>query len=91
MATLAIDINQLDPSDLLSKIEHGDTVWLTCNGQTVATVSPTIRLVSEPQQPATRQVGKWTLGLLQDVSIPASFDDPLDDELLDLFEGRSSP
>ncbi len=36
----------------------------------------------------TQQVGKWTLGLLQGVDIPNSFNDPLDDELLDLFEGK---
>ena len=35
-----------------------------------------------------RQISKWTLGLLQGVDIPNSFDDPLDDELLDLFEGK---
>ena len=43
---------------------------------------------NSPQPANTRQVGKWTLGLLQGVDIPTSFDDPLDDELLDLFEGK---
>lgn len=43
----------------------------------------------QPYPPTnTRQVGKWTFGLLQGADIPTSFDDPLDDELLDLFEGK---
>lgn len=88
MLTLAVDAGHIEFADLLDKIEHGETVILTRNGKTIAEVSPSNQ---QPPTPSahTRQVGKWTLGLMQNVTIPASFDDPLDDELLDLFEGKS--
>ncbi|MEC7119714.1 MAG: hypothetical protein VXW65_07415 [Pseudomonadota bacterium] len=86
MATLAIDINQLNPSDLLRKIQHGDTVWLTCNGQTVATVNPTV----SQQTPAKgEQLGSIRIGTMQgQFTVSEDFDAPLPNDLLNAFEGQ---
>ena len=86
MATLAIDINQLNPSDLLRKIEHGDTVWLTCNGQTVATVNPT---ASQKTLVKGEQLGSIRIGTMKgQFTVSEDFDAPLPDALLNAFEGQ---
>lgn len=64
-------------SQLIEEVEHGDEVVITRRGVEVARLVPS-------RAPTKRQFGRdeglWTL--------PADFDDPLPDDLLDLFEGK---
>ncbi len=66
-------------SKLLKRVEAGEEIAITRSGDVVA------RLV--PPEPASRTPLVWgtAKGLF---TVPDDFDDPLDDELLDLFEGR---
>lgn len=85
MATLAIDLAQFNLNDVLNKIEHGDTVMLMQNGRSVAQITPTFNPNNQP----VRMIGKWPAGLLKGVlHVPDDFDAPLDNDLLDRFEGK---
>jgi prevent-host-death family protein len=64
-------------SRLLRQVEEGDEVVLEREGRPVA------RLV--PLEPRGRRCAGQLAGRLH---VPDDFDDPLSDDLLDLFEGR---
>ncbi len=78
MQTVNIHAAKSQLSRLIEAVEAGEEVVIARAGKPVA------RLVSmTPAQPAPRRLG--TLDGRYDLDV---FDDPLPDDLLDLFEGR---
>ncbi len=65
-------------SKLLERVERGEEIVIARAGRPIA------RLVPEPQRPKRRQLGTAK----GQIVIHESFDDPLPDWLLDLFEGK---
>jgi len=67
-------------SEILAAVEEGESVVICRRNQPIAELRP---LPKKPSQPRP-------IGLAKDeFEIPASFFDPLPDDLLDLFEGRA--
>ncbi|WP_425615658.1 type II toxin-antitoxin system Phd/YefM family antitoxin [Anatilimnocola sp. NA78] len=79
MNTVSWQDLQRDPSSLLQRIEAGESLLLTNNGLTIAELRPVAR----------SPVGQRPIGLAEgEFVVPADFDAPLSDEVLDAFEGR---
>lgn len=69
-------------SEYLAQVEAGETVIIARRNKPVARLVP-----AEPQQMKKRR----PIGLAKGCGhVPPEFFDPLDDELLDLFEGKTS-
>jgi prevent-host-death family protein len=66
-------------SALLDRVERGETVVITRHNKPVAELRPV--------QTATRGLRPWGLAKGEFV-VPDDFNDPLPDDLLDLFEGK---
>ncbi|MDX1604608.1 MAG: type II toxin-antitoxin system prevent-host-death family antitoxin [Candidatus Competibacterales bacterium] len=69
-------------SEYLARVEAGETVIIARRNKPVARLVP-----AEPEQPKKKR----PIGLAKGCGhVPPEFFDPLDDELLDLFEGRTA-
>jgi prevent-host-death family protein len=65
-------------SKLLKRVEAGEEITITRSGEVVARLVPPV----EPKRGLVLGTARGEVWIADD------FDDPLDDELLDLFEGR---
>jgi antitoxin (DNA-binding transcriptional repressor) of toxin-antitoxin stability system len=88
MITLALDPANTELAFLIDQIEHGETITLTKDGKPVAQIFPFTQNSSE----CGRQLGSVRVGMMKGlIDVPDDFDDPLPDDLLDLFEGKGKP
>ena len=78
MAEVGVHEAKTNFSKLLRRVAMGEEIVITRNREVVA------RLVPPEGAPKRRQFGTGR----GDFTVPEDFDAPLDDELLDLFEGR---
>ena len=74
--TVDLHVAQADLSALIERVRLGEEVVITDAGRPVA------RLVAERRQPRQPGSGKGQFWMSDD------FNDPLPDDLLDLFEGK---
>lgn len=67
-------------SEYLARVEAGETVTICRRNVPIAELRPVRKTPAEPRP----------IGLAEgQVKVPPEFFEPLDDELLDLFEGRA--
>ena len=66
-------------SRYIKKVEHGETIVLARRNQPVAEIRPILKKIRR-RRPMGLCAGEFV--------VPADFDAPLPDDLLDLFEGR---
>lgn len=66
-------------SKLLKRVALGEKITIASRGKTVAVLGPA------PPEESGRKLGRFK-GMFE---VPADFDKPLDDELLDLFYGKA--
>ena len=66
-------------SEYLERVENGETVTICRRNVPIAELRPAAPVTREPR-PIGLMKGRFT--------VPATFFEPLDDALLDLFEGR---
>ena len=69
-------------SRYIERVERGETIIICKRNMPVAEIRP---LAAERKKPRPIGLGKGT------ITIHPTFFDPLDDELLDLFEGKGLP
>lgn len=67
-------------SALLDRVERGETIIITRHNEAVAELRPIAA-------PRTQKLRPWGLYEGQ-FTVPDDFNDPLPDDLLDLFEGK---
>lgn len=66
---------------LINRVERGETFTLTRNNQPVAELGPVMLTPRKGLRP-------WGLAK-REFTMPDDFNDPLPDDLLDLFEGKA--
>ncbi len=79
MATISISAAKANLSRLVDQAAAGEDIIITRHGRRVA------RLTALEAGPRKRRLG----GLKGRMRLPDSFDDPLPDWLLDMFEGKA--
>jgi prevent-host-death family protein len=79
--TVNIHAAKTQLSRLLEQVEAGEEIVIARAGKPIA------RIVPLGQAPPRRRLGL----LAGEFTVPADFDAPLSDELLDLFEGKDDP
>jgi len=84
MQTVDIRAAKTNLSRLLDAAAAGEEIIITRAGQPVARLVALLPAEPPPAPKARRKLG----GLAGKITIPPDFDDPLPDDLLDLFEGR---
>ena len=88
MITRALNPANTELASLIDQIEQGETITLTKDGKPVAQIFPFNQNLSE----YGRQLGSFRVGMMKGlIDVPDGFDDPLPDDLLDLFEGKDKP
>ena len=79
MAQLTAEEIQRDPGELLARVEAGETIVIVRDDRPIAEIKPIAH-----QRDALRPFGLCA----GEFVVPAEFDEPLPDDLLDDFEGR---
>ncbi len=80
MLTINVADAKAHLSEYLDRVEAGETVIICRRNVPIAELRPTVSSSREPRP----------IGLMKgQFEVPPSFFEPLDDELLDLFDGRS--
>ncbi len=80
MQTVNIHVAKTHLSRLLDEVAAGAEIVIARAGRPVARLVP----LERPSLPARRQLGR----LAGQLTVPADFDAPLPDDILDSFEGR---
>ena len=78
MSTISVLEVQRDPAEFLRRVEAGEVLVVVRDGRPVAEVKPW-----PAPEPAPRPYGLCA----GQFTVPADFDQPLPDDVLDLFEG----
>ena len=82
MKTIGLAEAKATLSALLDRVERGETITITRYNSPVAELRPV--------EAAARTKGLRPWGLYKgQFTVPDDFDDPLPDDLLDLFEGKA--
>lgn len=69
-----------DPCDFIRRIKAGESMLIVCDGRPVAEVLPV----------AAAELDRRPFGLCEgEFTVPDGFDNPLPDDILDDFEGRT--
>ncbi len=79
MKTVGLAEAKATLSALIDRVERGETVTITRHNQPVAEIRP-VKTPAKGLRPWGLYKGQFT--------VPDDFDDPLPDDLLDLFEGK---
>ncbi len=79
MSTITVQDLERDPRGVLHRVEAGESIIVVRGDQPVAEVRPAASKANEPR-PFGLAAGQFTT--------PASFDEPLPEEILKGFEGR---
>jgi antitoxin (DNA-binding transcriptional repressor) of toxin-antitoxin stability system len=79
MATVKVQDVERDPKSLLHRVEAGETLVITRDGQPIAEVKPVKALLRGPR-PHGLCAGQFT--------VPDDFDAPLPDSILNDFEPK---
>lgn len=80
MNTVNVDEEKAKLSELLDRVETGETVVICRRNKPVARLEPMPAPVAAQPRPIGLAEGR--------VRVPPSFFDPLPEDLLDLFEGK---
>ncbi len=84
MTTINVDEIQYDLAGYLTRVQAGETLLITQEGQPVAEINP-VKSFEPSDLPLTRRPSGLAEGQFV---VPDDFDDPLPDEIQRLFEGR---